>query len=509
MTEATQQRVFISYRRSDCQPQANGLHDGLRNRLTDARIFMDIDSIPPGADFEEHIRNEIEQCHVVLVLIGDNWLDPRPGSTVRRLDEANDFVRLEVESALGSPDVRVIPVLVEGAQMPGAEELPESIRRLARLNAIELGDSRWSSDLERLAEQLRRLGESAGERDAGPTVSFDDIDDDAIRYAVSLLPASFKTKDVSEHPAVLATHAEVSDRRNYHTIMGRYLMKHRHRLGLGEPTSPVDSRGSVWTKSPPTPMPASQGGIATPATRRAVGRFDGGAAFTPATVAPPSTSVPQSRWARYRRSRWFMTTIPIVSCGLAAWVPPVWVASKRKSDAGFRRKLYAAAAGIALLILLGFILVGSAPEDASGSATGPSAAIGTALVLVGMAVGALIGFFFRDDRGDLPGATEQLARRELREQYRQLVERDRPLASSMMVGRPDVRRDYDDGGLLDLNSLSAEALRMYGPLSVEEATRLVEVRGQLGRFVDLNEVTAYVPLPESTIARLRESSVCV
>jgi DNA uptake protein ComE-like DNA-binding protein len=124
-------------------------------------------------------------------------------------------------------------------------------------------------------------------------------------------------------------------------------------------------------------------------------------------------------------------------------------------------------------------------------------------------VGALIGFFFRDDRGDLPGATEQLARRELREQYRQLVERDRSLASSMMVGRPDVRRDYDDGGLLDLNSLSAEALRMYGPLSVEEATRLVEVRGQLGRFVDLNEVTAYVPLSESTIARLRESSVCV
>ena len=61
---------------------------------------MDIDSIPPGADFEEHIRDYIDQCDVVLVLIGDEWLDPRPGSGLRRIDEPNDFVRLEIMSAL-------------------------------------------------------------------------------------------------------------------------------------------------------------------------------------------------------------------------------------------------------------------------------------------------------------------------------------------------------------------------------------------------------------------------
>jgi hypothetical protein len=171
--------------------------------------------------------------------------------------------------------------------------------------------------------------------------------------------------------------------------------------------------------------------------------------------------------------------------------------------------MYAVAGGIGGLVVAGFALIGSAPEDATGSPTGPSSNIGVTLMLVAMAAGAAIGFFFRDDRGDLPGATEQLAKRELREQYRELVVRDPSLASSMMVGRPDVQRDYDDGGLLDLNSLSAEALQRYGHLSLDEATQVVELRSQLGRFVDPNEVIAYLPLSDATVTRLRESSVCL
>ena len=96
--------MFISYRRSDCQPQANGLHDGLSHRLESATIFMDIDSIPPGVEFEQHIRQEIEICDVVLVLIGDNWLDPHlPARTTGRIDDPDDFVRLEIESAFARP----------------------------------------------------------------------------------------------------------------------------------------------------------------------------------------------------------------------------------------------------------------------------------------------------------------------------------------------------------------------------------------------------------------------
>ena len=106
---STQQRIFISYRRDDTQFAASALNDGLRNRLREADVFMDLDSIPPGADFEEHIRSYIDDCDVVLVVIGDQWLDPEPGKTTRRIDNPNDFVRLEILSALRAPKVKVIP----------------------------------------------------------------------------------------------------------------------------------------------------------------------------------------------------------------------------------------------------------------------------------------------------------------------------------------------------------------------------------------------------------------
>jgi len=162
------QGIFISYRRDDCQAQANGLYDGLGQRLPGARIFMDLDSIPAGVDFEDHIRKEIEGCDVVLVLIGDNWLDPRPGSSTRRIDEPEDFVRLEIESALENPRVRTIPVLVEGARMPDASTLPASIIKLARINAFELDDRRWKADLDRITQLLKGLG---SEPAATPTIA--------------------------------------------------------------------------------------------------------------------------------------------------------------------------------------------------------------------------------------------------------------------------------------------------------------------------------------------------
>lgn len=158
-TPSSGPRIFISYRRQDCQPQANGLNYGLCHRLPRANVFMDIDSIVPGEDFEQHIRREIEACDVVLALIGDNWLDRPHGTEQRRLDRPNDFVRIEIESALRR-GVKLIPVLVEGAEMPRAEDLPESIRRLSRIHALELSDQRWTADMERLAGLIEGL--SAG-----------------------------------------------------------------------------------------------------------------------------------------------------------------------------------------------------------------------------------------------------------------------------------------------------------------------------------------------------------
>ena len=185
------QHIFISYRRSDCQAQANGVYDGLGHRLKDASLFMDIDSIPPGVDFEDHIRDEIKRSDVVLVMIGDNWLDSRPGTDRRRIDEDDDFVRLEIESALATPNVRILPVLVEGAPMPPSAELPESIRHLARLNAFELSDHRWTSDVERLARTVERLGRRSRPQGLAHEPRASTIaSDPGIQFAASPAPAA-------------------------------------------------------------------------------------------------------------------------------------------------------------------------------------------------------------------------------------------------------------------------------------------------------------------------------
>lgn len=133
---AVSMRGFISYRRGDSQAEANGLLDGLRHRLPEWKLYMDVDSIPGGVDFEEHIRQEIESCDVVLVVIGPDWLDVRPENDIRRIEADGDYVRLEIECALTAPSATVIPVLVGGAEMPMGAELPDSIRGLARRNAV-------------------------------------------------------------------------------------------------------------------------------------------------------------------------------------------------------------------------------------------------------------------------------------------------------------------------------------------------------------------------------------
>ena len=514
MSNTAEHRIFISYRRSDCQSQANGLNDGLRHRMPESRVFMDIDSIPIGADFEEHIRGEIEQCHVALILIGDNWLDARPGSDAPRISEVNDFVRLEVESALASKHLRVIPVLVEGASMPTPDQLPESIQRLARLNAFDLSDQRWSADIERLTQQLRQLTGGAtpsAKVEAVPTMSFDDVDDAAIRYAMSTLPNTFKTKDVSEHAAVLATHTEVSQLRNYHTIIGRYLMQHRGALGLDEPGKPVDQRGSVWSKAgsrtayapdrtqfPQPSRPSQPARVPSPSPQRA---------RVPAPPASPRAPVPEAR-AKGRSAK-KMILWCVLTMGLASWAAPIWAANRRPYDKAFRKRMQVLAAGLGLAAVVAFILVGSGPEDSDGTPTGAASDAGGTLLLLTIAAGVAVVLIFRKPQVALAGTENVLARREHRERYRQLIAKDLPLARSMYVGRPDVARDYDDGGLLDLNSIPVQALSQHGGLDQGEANRIVEMRGQMGRFVSMDELLAYVELPESTATRLRDVAVFI
>jgi len=144
--------IFISYRRDDCAGHAGRLYDGLVARFGKAGVFMDIDGIEPGLDFGVRIDDAIGACSVLVVLIGDDWLEMRDDRGQRRLDDPADLVRMEVATGLRRSGLRVIPVLVEGAEMPPFERLPDDIKRLARRNALELSDARWHYDVDRLLD---------------------------------------------------------------------------------------------------------------------------------------------------------------------------------------------------------------------------------------------------------------------------------------------------------------------------------------------------------------------
>jgi hypothetical protein len=143
------QGIFISYRRDDTAYAAGWLFDRLSDRFGAAQIFKDIDSIEPGDDFVDTINAAVASCDILLALIGDQWLTAAGLDGRRRLDDPNDFVRLEIEAALAR-DIRVIPVLVEDARMPSAGELPPSLAGLLRRQALELSPTRFAADLGRL-----------------------------------------------------------------------------------------------------------------------------------------------------------------------------------------------------------------------------------------------------------------------------------------------------------------------------------------------------------------------
>jgi hypothetical protein len=146
--------VFVNYRRDDSAGEAGRLFDELTLRFGPEAVFMDVVAIEPGRDFRKAIDQSVATCNVLLALIGHDWLELKDSVGTRRLDDANDFVRLELASALRR-DIPVIPVLVRGGRMPRAEQLPDDLKDLAYRNAVELTHARWKSDVEVLLRALR------------------------------------------------------------------------------------------------------------------------------------------------------------------------------------------------------------------------------------------------------------------------------------------------------------------------------------------------------------------
>jgi uncharacterized membrane protein YhaH (DUF805 family) len=154
-TEAATRRIFISYRRGDSQAAAGRLYDQLLRHFQREQLFIDVDAMEPGIDFVNMLDEQVTHCGAFIAVIGPTWLTAEDRNGKRRLDSPTDYVRVEIESALRR-DIRVIPVLVDGASMPQDSDLPAPLQPLARRNAVEIAHHRFAADCDGLAHSIER-----------------------------------------------------------------------------------------------------------------------------------------------------------------------------------------------------------------------------------------------------------------------------------------------------------------------------------------------------------------
>jgi hypothetical protein len=146
-------RLFISYRRADSQHAVDRLYEGLRRHLPKKDIFIDVDNIPKGVDFSDYLSRYVAQCQTLLAIIGPQWLTLKNEAGNRRLDDPDDFVRIEIAAAL-KRGIPVVPVLLDGTRMPRRDELPDDLKGLERRNAAFLNRDSFKADMAGLIGDL-------------------------------------------------------------------------------------------------------------------------------------------------------------------------------------------------------------------------------------------------------------------------------------------------------------------------------------------------------------------
>jgi TIR domain len=147
-------KVFLCYRREDSGGYAGRIQDQLAQALGSDVLFMDVDAIPLGANFVRVLHDEVAKCEVLLAVIGRNWLDARDEHGNHRLENPNDFVRVEIGAAL-QRNIPVVPILVDGARIPDARQLPKELEELSLRNGIEVRLASFHEDVSRLIHGLK------------------------------------------------------------------------------------------------------------------------------------------------------------------------------------------------------------------------------------------------------------------------------------------------------------------------------------------------------------------
>jgi hypothetical protein len=148
--------IFINYRRQTDAGVAGRIYDALTRALPGATLFMDVDKLTPGEDFEQGLEKSLDSCKVMLAIVGPQWATHKEPDGTRRLDNPHDFVRREISKSLGK-GVRVIPVLIGGAQLPTSAELPDDLKPFAKRQAMEIRHERFSADVEALAQAIANV----------------------------------------------------------------------------------------------------------------------------------------------------------------------------------------------------------------------------------------------------------------------------------------------------------------------------------------------------------------
>jgi hypothetical protein len=147
-------KLFISYRRDDSAGYSGRVHDRLQREFGGNLLFMDVDSIPLGVNFSKVLVEEVAKCDVLLAVIGPGWLDARDEKGHRRLDNPDDFVRIEIGTALRR-GIPAIPILLEGTRVPKADQLPDDLKELALRNGLDVRHASFAEDMERLIRGLK------------------------------------------------------------------------------------------------------------------------------------------------------------------------------------------------------------------------------------------------------------------------------------------------------------------------------------------------------------------
>lgn len=149
-------KIFVSYRRQDASGEAGRLVDHLREVYGEESVFLDVETLEAGLDFVQAIDKALNSCKVLIAMIGPHWINVKDAEGNSRLFHEGDFIRIEIAAAL-KRNIRVIPVLVNGAVMPTPEQLPEDLQALTRRHAQELSSSRWKYDCDQLVAVLDKI----------------------------------------------------------------------------------------------------------------------------------------------------------------------------------------------------------------------------------------------------------------------------------------------------------------------------------------------------------------